>query len=42
MIEHLQRSVELIEGDWKQTHVLVVGDIMLDRYICGDVERISP
>ncbi len=42
MIENLHRIVELIEGDWKQTHVLVVGDVMLDRYIWGDVERISP
>jgi bifunctional ADP-heptose synthase (sugar kinase/adenylyltransferase) len=25
-----------------QAHVLVLGDVMLDRYICGIVERISP
>jgi D-beta-D-heptose 7-phosphate kinase / D-beta-D-heptose 1-phosphate adenosyltransferase len=25
-----------------QTHMLVVGDVMLDRYILGDVSRISP
>ena len=42
MIENLHRIVGLIEGDWKATHVLVVGDVMLDRYIWGDVERISP
>ncbi len=42
MIENLHRIVGLIEGDWKETHVLVVGDVMLDRYIWGDVERISP
>ena len=30
--------VEAIEG----THVLVVGDAMLDRFISGEVERISP
>ncbi len=42
MIESLHRIVELIEGEWKRTHVLVVGDVMLDRYIWGDVERISP
>ena len=23
-------------------HVLVVGDLMLDRYVCGSVSRISP
>ena len=42
MIENLHRIVGLIEGDWRETHVLVVGDVMLDRYIWGDVERISP
>lgn len=30
--------VENIDG----THVLVVGDAMLDRFVTGDVERISP
>ncbi|HYK34987.1 bifunctional D-glycero-beta-D-manno-heptose-7-phosphate kinase/D-glycero-beta-D-manno-heptose 1-phosphate adenylyltransferase HldE [Alloacidobacterium sp.] len=42
MIEDLHRVVRLIEGDWKNKHVLVVGDVMLDRYIWGDVKRISP
>src|SRR2546428_4992981 len=27
---------------FKRTHLLVVGDLMLDRFIWGDVERISP
>ncbi len=42
MIQDLHRVIQLIEGDWRNTRVLVVGDIMLDRYIWGDVERISP
>jgi D-beta-D-heptose 7-phosphate kinase/D-beta-D-heptose 1-phosphate adenosyltransferase len=42
MIENLHRIVGLIEGDWREAHVLVVGDVMLDRYIWGEVERISP
>ncbi len=42
MIEDLHRIVSRIEGDWRETRVLVVGDVMLDRYIWGDVERISP
>jgi D-beta-D-heptose 7-phosphate kinase/D-beta-D-heptose 1-phosphate adenosyltransferase len=42
VIQDLHRVVELIEGEWRNTRVLVVGDIMLDRYIWGDVERISP
>ncbi len=42
MIQELHRVIELIEGEWRSTRVLVVGDVMLDRYIWGDVERISP
>ncbi len=42
-MEHdLHGIVTRIEGDWRETRVLVVGDVMLDRYIWGDVERISP
>ena len=33
---------ELCMGDFKDVSVLVVGDIMLDRYISGKVQRISP
>src|SRR5215813_4667173 len=42
MIQNLHRVMKLIEGDWCPTHVLVLGDMMLDRYIWGEVERISP
>jgi len=38
MSEHL---VTLLEGDLRP-RILLVGDVMLDRYIWGDVERISP
>ena len=31
-----------IEREWRNTRVLVVGDVMLDQYIWGEVERISP
>ena len=34
----LQRSL----GDLKNKKVLIIGDIMLDRYLLGQVERISP
>jgi D-beta-D-heptose 7-phosphate kinase/D-beta-D-heptose 1-phosphate adenosyltransferase len=33
---------ELLEGGFARVRVLVVGDLMLDRYILGEVERISP
>jgi D-beta-D-heptose 7-phosphate kinase / D-beta-D-heptose 1-phosphate adenosyltransferase len=42
MIDNLHDVMRLVERDWRQVHVLVVGDVMLDRYIWGDVERISP
>jgi D-beta-D-heptose 7-phosphate kinase / D-beta-D-heptose 1-phosphate adenosyltransferase len=42
MIENLDRIIDLVEIEWPKKHVLVIGDIMLDRYIWGDVTRISP
>jgi D-beta-D-heptose 7-phosphate kinase/D-beta-D-heptose 1-phosphate adenosyltransferase len=42
MMQDLHRVMQLIQGDWHATRVLVVGDVMLDRYIWGNVERISP
>lgn len=38
----MHKVLELLESGFGQLHVLVVGDLMLDRYIVGDVERISP
>ena len=34
--------LSLIESGWRGAPVLVVGDVMLDRYLWGEVERISP
>ena len=34
--------VQLIENRWNGKHILVVGDVMLDKYIHGNVDRISP
>jgi D-beta-D-heptose 7-phosphate kinase / D-beta-D-heptose 1-phosphate adenosyltransferase len=42
VIQDLHRAIECIQGDWQQVRVVVVGDIMLDRYIWGEVERVSP
>ena len=36
--QHLADEVERLGG----TRVLCIGDVMLDRYIYGDVERVSP
>ena len=34
--------VRLVEGGFGHPRVLVVGDLMLDKYVWGEVERISP
>ena len=42
MIAHLHRIIHDIQDEWSSKRVLVVGDVMLDKYIWGDVQRISP
>jgi D-beta-D-heptose 7-phosphate kinase/D-beta-D-heptose 1-phosphate adenosyltransferase len=42
MLPELHSILNLLEGGFGKLKVLVIGDIMLDRYIHGDVERISP
>ncbi|MGB8890153.1 MAG: bifunctional D-glycero-beta-D-manno-heptose-7-phosphate kinase/D-glycero-beta-D-manno-heptose 1-phosphate adenylyltransferase HldE [Candidatus Korobacteraceae bacterium] len=42
MIPGLAEIVALVESGWRGVRVLVVGDVMLDQYVWGEVERISP
>ncbi len=42
MLSELQGVLGLLENGFGQVKVLVVGDLMLDRYIVGEVDRISP
>jgi D-beta-D-heptose 7-phosphate kinase/D-beta-D-heptose 1-phosphate adenosyltransferase len=42
MIDQLYEVIQGIEHTWCQKRLLVVGDVMLDKYIWGDVGRISP
>jgi len=42
MLPELHSVLNLLEGGFSELKILVVGDIMLDRYIHGEVERISP
>ena len=42
MIAETHAVLALLEGGFRKLKVLVVGDLMLDRYIIGDVDRISP
>jgi len=42
MIPELRDIVALVESGWRHVAVLVIGDVMLDQYVWGEVERISP
>ncbi len=42
MIEQLPELIQEIEHNWAKKRLLVIGDVMLDKYIWGDVRRISP
>lgn len=42
MLPEQQAVLDLLEGGFSHLKVLVVGDVMLDRYIVGEVDRISP
>lgn len=42
MIGELNRVIHEIEQEWTTKRLLVVGDVMLDKYIWGEVGRISP
>ena len=42
MLPDLHAILNLLEGGFRELRILVVGDIMLDRYISGEVDRISP
>lgn len=39
---HLHQVIQKIEHEWPGKRLLVVGDVMLDKYIWGEVGRISP
>ncbi|MGB7549783.1 MAG: bifunctional D-glycero-beta-D-manno-heptose-7-phosphate kinase/D-glycero-beta-D-manno-heptose 1-phosphate adenylyltransferase HldE [Terracidiphilus sp.] len=42
MIAQLHQVIQEIEHQWAGKRLLVVGDVMLDKYIWGEVGRISP
>lgn len=42
MIDELHAVIQEIEQEWSNKRLLVVGDVMLDKYIWGEVGRISP
>ncbi|HCZ49090.1 MAG TPA: bifunctional heptose 7-phosphate kinase/heptose 1-phosphate adenyltransferase, partial [Gammaproteobacteria bacterium] len=42
MIVDIENLTPLIAAGWDRARVLVVGDVMLDKYVFGHVERISP
>jgi D-beta-D-heptose 7-phosphate kinase/D-beta-D-heptose 1-phosphate adenosyltransferase len=42
VIEQLHEVIQEIEDRWSAKRLLVVGDVMLDKYLWGEVGRISP
>jgi D-beta-D-heptose 7-phosphate kinase/D-beta-D-heptose 1-phosphate adenosyltransferase len=42
MLPQRDAVVQLLQGGFAAIRMLVVGDLMLDRFILGEVERISP
>jgi D-beta-D-heptose 7-phosphate kinase / D-beta-D-heptose 1-phosphate adenosyltransferase len=42
VIEQLREVIQEIEHEWASKRLMVVGDVMLDKYIWGEVGRISP
>jgi D-beta-D-heptose 7-phosphate kinase/D-beta-D-heptose 1-phosphate adenosyltransferase len=42
VIDQLHQVIQEIEHNWSARRLLVVGDVMLDKYIWGEVARISP
>jgi D-beta-D-heptose 7-phosphate kinase/D-beta-D-heptose 1-phosphate adenosyltransferase len=42
VIEQLHEVIQEIENKWSAKRLLVVGDVMLDKYVWGEVGRISP
>lgn len=42
MFKQFANVVDAVEHGFNNAHALVVGDLMLDRYIWGQVDRISP
>jgi D-beta-D-heptose 7-phosphate kinase/D-beta-D-heptose 1-phosphate adenosyltransferase len=41
-VKDLSRVLPLIESGFRSIRILVIGDVMLDRYVWGSVDRISP
>jgi D-beta-D-heptose 7-phosphate kinase/D-beta-D-heptose 1-phosphate adenosyltransferase len=42
VIEQFHEAIHEVEQNWGSKRLLVVGDVMLDKYIWGEVGRISP
>ena len=41
MIEMKEKLLKVLDG-FRNRKIIVIGDIMLDKYVWGDVSRISP
>src|SRR5450830_779250 len=41
-MKHVEQSEQIMSSDQKKKRILIAGDVMLDRYWFGEVNRISP
>src|SRR5450830_1614312 len=41
-MKHVEQSEQIMFSDQKKKRILIAGDVMLDRYWFGEVNRISP
>lgn len=41
-MEHEDKFISIVKQDFSKKHILVLGDLMVDEYVIGNVGRISP
>ena len=42
MIAYRNKFIKKIQDDFPKKRVIVIGDLIVDRYVTGDVKRVSP
>lgn len=42
MFQHSAQILDVVRASFHRRRILVVGDLMLDKYLWGNVDRISP
>ena len=42
LLQEVDRIIALLNDNSKKPRIIIIGDIMLDKYYYGEVQRISP